>query len=261
MSSTRLLVLPEGQTTRHTVSVSVTEIKRADWSSTSTSQKFLRLPHPRHGLPSLFLPHPEGQSILEVQHITPPAHERRSAFVDDQVVSGALTLCTFVNETGRLTLTMDPRRFTLFTDTCGSCFPRDCPAANLGQALAARSRPIRRGQQHLALSRSKAIRRWLTQRSGFRRHRQAWRAALCARHLKSDMRSYRYAPAQNVLVLAFNKSNVFYVCVPQRCPKRSKHIIWTWTRLLPSCAPRSTASQRPQIHFLRSRGHWQKKVC
>ncbi|KAK7053469.1 hypothetical protein VNI00_004095 [Paramarasmius palmivorus] len=49
---------------------------------------FIRLPHPRTGLPSLFLPSDttaHGSSILELQQVTPP--NARSWFVGNEVVS------------------------------------------------------------------------------------------------------------------------------------------------------------------------------
>ncbi|KAI6000491.1 ribonuclease H2, subunit B [Pisolithus albus] len=58
--------------------------------------RFLRLPHPRTGLPSLFLPYQlrdgsdaRSSAILEVQTVAPP--DTRSWFVGEEVVSGELT--------------------------------------------------------------------------------------------------------------------------------------------------------------------------
>ncbi|KAI9062893.1 hypothetical protein FKP32DRAFT_1592877 [Trametes sanguinea] len=57
--------------------------------------RFLRLPHPRTGAPSLFVPHETSQSsyILEVQAVCPP--NRRSWFTEDAVVEdGKLLVMT-----------------------------------------------------------------------------------------------------------------------------------------------------------------------
>ncbi|KAJ3482172.1 hypothetical protein NLI96_g7160 [Meripilus lineatus] len=58
-----------------------------DGGRTASSVRFLRLPHPRTGIPSLYLPSPgEGgkTSILEVQRMCPP--NQRSWFMSDNEV-------------------------------------------------------------------------------------------------------------------------------------------------------------------------------
>ncbi|KAI0374034.1 hypothetical protein BV20DRAFT_1033454 [Pilatotrama ljubarskyi] len=54
-------------------------------SEAGGGMRFLRLPHPRTGIPSLFVTHESSQasSILEVQSVTPP--NRRSWFMQDEV--------------------------------------------------------------------------------------------------------------------------------------------------------------------------------
>ncbi|KAI6046048.1 ribonuclease H2, subunit B [Pisolithus marmoratus] len=76
-------------------------------SQPSRPPRFLRLPHPRTGLPSLFLPYQplrdKGNAILEVQTVAPPG--ARSWFLGEEVVSGKLNSNTVAN--GRL-LVMTP---------------------------------------------------------------------------------------------------------------------------------------------------------
>ncbi|KAI0675309.1 ribonuclease H2, subunit B [Trametes maxima] len=60
--------------------------------------RFLRLPHPRTGIPTLFIPHENEQSstILEVQFVSPP--NRRSWFLQNEVVEdGKLLVMTPVD--------------------------------------------------------------------------------------------------------------------------------------------------------------------
>ncbi|KAI0630363.1 ribonuclease H2, subunit B [Trametes polyzona] len=60
--------------------------------------RLLRLPHPRTGIPSLFVPHetPETSVVLEVQSISPP--NRRSWFTEEEVAEdGKLLVMTPVD--------------------------------------------------------------------------------------------------------------------------------------------------------------------
>ncbi|KAI0645702.1 ribonuclease H2, subunit B [Trametes meyenii] len=60
--------------------------------------RFLRLPHPRTGVPTLFLPHENEQTscILEIQSVSPP--NLRSWFLQDEVVEdGTLLVMTPVD--------------------------------------------------------------------------------------------------------------------------------------------------------------------
>ncbi|KAI0775716.1 ribonuclease H2, subunit B [Trametes elegans] len=64
-------------------------------SDTTSTLRFLRLPHPRTGIPSLFVPHetPQTSTILEIQAVTPP--NRRSWFLQEEIVEdGKLLVMT-----------------------------------------------------------------------------------------------------------------------------------------------------------------------
>ncbi|KAI0358438.1 hypothetical protein OH77DRAFT_1494140 [Trametes cingulata] len=69
--------------------------KDGDGAVERSGPRFLRLPHPRTGIPSLFVAHetPQASSLLEVQSVSPP--NRRSWFMQDEVVEdGKLLVMT-----------------------------------------------------------------------------------------------------------------------------------------------------------------------
>ncbi|KAI0329441.1 hypothetical protein GY45DRAFT_1325065 [Cubamyces sp. BRFM 1775] len=93
-------------------------------AQTTGGLRFLRLPHPRTGIPALFLPHetPTTSTILEVQAVSPP--NRRSWFMEEEVVEDGKLLV--MNPTDPAFLLIPMLQATIPTDgTAGNFRPAD----------------------------------------------------------------------------------------------------------------------------------------